>query len=163
VSLCLLAPVLSSARWEGACCVQEAVREFDCRRCGRRTCVCRRCDRGQAYCGEDCAELSRQVYSRAARARYQNTRRGAHLHADRQRQRQYRARGGPWRRTKAKIVTDLGSVAARDVGTVVAHAMSAHSERTDEVSALRGTCKLPGESSLAALTGTDQRYRGTGS
>jgi hypothetical protein len=32
-----------------------------------------------------------------------------------------------------------------------------------EVSALRGTCKLPGESSLPALTGTDQRYRRTGS
>ncbi|GAC1304460.1 MAG: hypothetical protein NVSMB10_07470 [Steroidobacteraceae bacterium] len=32
-----------------------------------------------------------------------------------------------------------------------------------EISALRGTCKLPGESSLAALTWTDQRYRRTGS
>jgi hypothetical protein len=31
-----------------------------------------------------------------------------------------------------------------------------------EVSALRGTSKLPSESSLAALTGTEQRYRRTG-
>jgi hypothetical protein len=120
--------VLSSARWEGAWAVQDAVREFDCRRCGRRTCVCRPCDRGQEYCGENCAELSRQGYLRVARARYQKTRRGAHLHAARQRR--YRARCAASAGARAKIVTDLGSAAACLVGTVVTHEQAA--ERTDD-------------------------------
>ena len=110
-------PEASSPLGQAALALQEAVREFDCRRCGKRVCVCRPCDRGQEYCGENCAELSRQAYLRVARARYQRTRRGAHLHADRQRR--YRARGGLRRRTK-KMVTDHGSVVARSVGTVVA-------------------------------------------
>ena len=108
--------------------MQEAVREFDCRRCGRRTCVCRPCERGQEYCGEDCAELSRQAYLRVARARYQKTRRGAHLHADRQRR--YRSRRASPPGTTAKIVTDHGSAAALLIGTVVVHEKAAHPERT---------------------------------
>ena len=104
--------------------MREAVREFDCRRCGRRTCVCRPCDRGQEYCGEDCAELSRQAYLRVARARYQKTRRGAHLHAARQRR--YRSR----RRNK-KMVTDHSSAAALAAGTVVADEITAAPARPD--------------------------------
>ena len=106
------------AAFVAAWAVQEAVREFDCRRCGKRVCVCRRCDRGQVYCASDCASQSRTMSLRAARERYQKSRRGAHLHADRQRR--YRARRALRRRTSTKIVTDQGSAAARVVGTVPA-------------------------------------------
>jgi hypothetical protein len=142
--------------------VQEAVREFDCRRCGKRVCVCRRCDRGQVYCAADCASQSRRACLRAARERYQKSRRGAHLHADRQRR--YRARRALRRRTIGKMVTDQGSVAARVMGTVVCSGIAANPERTDDPA-----CAPPGTVSRrcdfcgATVPDPDPRLSGGGS
>ena len=59
---------------------------------------CRRCDRGQIYCGPDCALEVRRSNQREARRRYQETDRGRRMHAGRSRK--YRARG--------RRVTDQG-------------------------------------------------------
>ena len=114
----------------------DGVREFDCRRCSRSVRVCRPCDRGQVYCAAGCARSSRHGCLRAARRRYQQSRRGAHLHAARQRR--YRARCALRRRTNAKIVTDHTSAAARTVGTVVVGEMTAVRERDDDPNCASG-------------------------
>ncbi len=44
-------------------------RLFLCARCYRQTLVCSRCDRGQIYCGHECALEARRRNQRAARAR----------------------------------------------------------------------------------------------
>jgi hypothetical protein len=60
-------------------------------RCRRQVVICRRYDRGQVYCGPDCALEVRSRNQREARRRYQATGRGRRLHIDRSRE--YRARG----------------------------------------------------------------------
>ena len=49
-------------------------RLFQCQRCHAQVVICQRCDRGQRYCGGDCAELSRQASRRRSVRRYQLTR-----------------------------------------------------------------------------------------
>jgi len=73
-------------------------RSFLCSRCRRQVVICRRCDRGQVYCGPDCALEVRRRNQREARRRYQATERGRRMHVDRSRE--YRARG--------RRVTDQG-------------------------------------------------------
>jgi hypothetical protein len=73
-------------------------RLFLCSRCRQQVLICRRCDRGQIYCGQDCALEVRRSRQREARRRYQASERGRQMHADRSRQ--YRARG--------RRVTDQG-------------------------------------------------------
>ncbi len=72
------------------CVADSSCRLFLCVRCRCQTLVCRRCDRGQVYCGRDCALEARRCNQRGARARYQATVRGREMHA--QRSRRYRAR-----------------------------------------------------------------------
>lgn len=73
-------------------------RMFICERCRQQSFVCSGCDRGQWYCGRECALQARRRNQREARRRYQSTDRGRRMHAERSRQ--YRAR--------ARCVTDQG-------------------------------------------------------
>ena len=82
---------------EDTCC-----RSFPCARCYRQTLVCSQCDRGQVYCGRECALEARRSNQRAARARYQASSRGREMHAERSRR--YRAR--------QRRVTDHGSISS---------------------------------------------------
>ena len=75
-------------------------RLFLCRRCRSQAIVCSCCDRGQAYCGVECARQVRRQAQRAAAERYAESLRGRRCHADRSRR--YRAR--------QEIVTHQGSL-----------------------------------------------------
>lgn len=81
---------------------QEA-RLFNCQRCHEQIIICRHCDRGNIYCGSQCAEASRRESCRAADVRYEKTQKGKLNRAERQRR--YRQR----QREKKEIVTDQGS------------------------------------------------------
>jgi hypothetical protein len=74
-------------------------RLFNCARCHRQVVICRQCDRGQRYCGRDCARAARRASGRTAGARYQSRRRGRLNHAERQRR----------YRTRRRKVTHQGS------------------------------------------------------
>lgn len=74
-------------------------RLFLCLSCRAQVVICRRCDRGQSYCGANCALEARRCKQREARRRYQTSDRGRQMHV--QRSRRYRARNGG--------VTDQGS------------------------------------------------------
>ena len=58
-------------------------RLFVCAWCGCEVVVCSGCDRGQIYCGVDCAGQARRQTLRAAGRRCQQTRRGRRMHAAR--------------------------------------------------------------------------------
>jgi hypothetical protein len=60
-----------------------AARLFVCMRCGCEVVVCSCCDRGQIYCGVDCAGQARRQTLRGAGRRCQQTRRGRRMHAAR--------------------------------------------------------------------------------
>ena len=75
-------------------------RLFLCLRCREQVVICSRCDRGQVYCGRECASEVRRSRQRQARRRYQASERGRQMHADRSRR--YRARGSR--------VTDQGPI-----------------------------------------------------
>jgi hypothetical protein len=79
--------------------MSETGRMYLCARCCAQVVLCSRCDRGQIYCGRDCAEQARGTAQRAAGRRYQASRPGRFAHAARARQ--YRMR--------CKIVTHQGS------------------------------------------------------
>ena len=91
--------------------LQEKLYSFDCKaslytrfflciRCRQQVVICSRCDRGQVYCGRECASEVRRSRQREARRRYQASERGRQMHADRSRR--YRARG--------RRVTDQGPI-----------------------------------------------------
>jgi hypothetical protein len=82
------------------CAENASCRFFLCSCYRRQVLLCSQCDRGQLYCGRDCALEVRRRNQRAARARYQATIRGRELHAERSRR--YRAR--------QRCVTDQGSI-----------------------------------------------------
>lgn len=65
-------------------------RLFLCLRCRVQVLVCSYCDRGQVYCGADCAREARRRSQHEAGRRYQASRRGRVNHAARARR--YRAR-----------------------------------------------------------------------
>jgi len=65
--------------------LEDDYRLFNCQRCQHQARICRRCDHGNVYCSDSCSRLGRRECVRSAGARYQRTRRGACLHADRQR------------------------------------------------------------------------------
>lgn len=90
---------------------QDSARAFACARCGVAVLVCRRCDRGQSYCGRECACLARRASLREAGRRYQGSRAGRFAHA--RRARRYRQR-----RRQQEIVTHHGSRALGEVVTV---------------------------------------------
>ena len=89
------------------CASSFSCRLFLCGRCRRQVVICRRCDRGQVYCGPDCALEVRRRNQREARRRYQATDRGRRMHTDRSRE--YRARG--------RGVTDQGPIPSRQPET----------------------------------------------
>ena len=83
--------------------MENSARLFYCAGCHRQVIVCRQCDRGQCYCGRECAQSARTASLRAANHRYQKTYRGRLHHA--QRQQRYRLR----QREQAEKVTYQGS------------------------------------------------------
>jgi hypothetical protein len=100
-------------------CTSDCASSFSCRLflcgcCRRQVVVCQRCDRGQVYCGPDCALKVRRRNQREARRRYQATDRGRRMHTSRSRE--YRARG--------RGVTDQGPTPSRqpETGRAVAKA-----------------------------------------
>lgn len=78
---------------------QPPPRFFLCARCRCTVLICSHCDRGQRYCSADCSGQARTCAQRAAGRRYQDSRRGRHAHAQRQRR---------WKAC-AKKVTHQGS------------------------------------------------------
>ena len=78
-------------------------RLFLCARCQAQVLVCSQCDRGQRYCANGCANITRRSRQREAGERYQQSRIGRHKHAARMHQ---------WRKrvaALAKIVTHHSS------------------------------------------------------
>ncbi len=78
---------------------EESYRPYSCRGCGVLVSICGPCDYGNIYCPGGCAAIYRRASNRRAGARYQRTRRGAHLHAARQR---------AWRARERANVTQQG-------------------------------------------------------
>jgi len=70
--------------------MQNTARLFNCARCRAQVLICSGCDRGNIYCGRTCSQQARRESLRAAGRRYQRSRRGRLLHAERQRR--YRSR-----------------------------------------------------------------------
>ncbi len=70
--------------------VRPDCRRFVCDQCAQVVYICSWCDRGQRYCSDECRRRARRQNQREANQRYQRTRRGRLLHA--QRQAAYRAR-----------------------------------------------------------------------
>ena len=81
----------------------DDARVFVCARCRLRVRICSRCDRGQRYCDARCSGIARRDAVREASRRFQQSRRGKLLHAERQER--YRRK----RREGEKKVTQQGS------------------------------------------------------
>lgn len=101
-------------RRAGCCDVVISARFFLCAACRDQVLICSDCDRGNIYCAV-CAPQARQRSMRMAGRRYQATRRGRMMHADRERR--YRARknnvthqGSPSDRTDDLVVEDPAAV-----------------------------------------------------
>lgn len=93
-------------------------RLYICAICRLQVLICSPCDRGNIYCSGKCAAIARVNSIHSANQRYQNTRRGKMLHADRQHR--YRQRNCTLLATLEKIVTDHGSkVAASSISLPV--------------------------------------------
>ena len=80
--------------------MQSSARLFNCARCRRQVVICSHCDRGNLYCGGRCSQRVRRQSVRAAGGRYQSSRRGRWVHAERQRR---------YRRRRRQKVTHQGS------------------------------------------------------
>lgn len=94
------------------------VRLYICALCRQQVFICSPCDHGNIYCGDQCAAIARKNSLHSANQRYQNTRRGKMLHADRQHR--YRQRNCTLLTTLEKIVTDHGSqIAASSISLPV--------------------------------------------
>lgn len=72
---------------------RESHRSFICKRCRRLASICRSCDRGQRYCGPDCAKSARLQAQREANRRYQASQNGREAHRARQARYRERQRG----------------------------------------------------------------------
>ena len=90
-------------------------RLFVCPRCREQAIVCRCCDRGQIYCGAECARQAREEAQHAAAKRYAESPRGKRRQADRSRR--YRGR-------QREIVTHQGSPASPAGDLLPADAMA---------------------------------------
>jgi len=115
-------PAESGVRLRRACADGQTApgsgRLFVCAWCGCEVAVCSCCDRGQIYCGVDCAGQARRQTLREAGRRSQQTRRGRRMHAARMAR--YRAKlalsagvavGMPDEGRPREIVTHHGSPA----------------------------------------------------
>ena len=65
-------------------------RLFLCARCRVQVLICSACDHGQVYCAGGCSQLTRRASVREAGQRYQRSRKGRFVHAERSRR--YRER-----------------------------------------------------------------------
>jgi len=63
--------------------MENTARLFNCARCHIQVIICSQCDRGNIYCSL-CSSQARTDSLRRASLRYQNTLRGKHNHAERQ-------------------------------------------------------------------------------
>ena len=90
---------------------RETYRLYTCANCGQQVQICRHCDRGNIYCAGTCAAMRRRASLRRAGARYQQSYRGACLHA---------ARHRAWRARQQHKVTHQGSLAVVPARTVLA-------------------------------------------
>jgi hypothetical protein len=63
---------------------ESSHRLFLCEGCRAQTWICTRCDRGNRYCGEECAGKARRTKLRVAGVLYQASPRGARKNAERQ-------------------------------------------------------------------------------
>ena len=81
----------------------DDARVFVCARCRLRVRICSRCDRGHRYCSARCSDIARRDAVREASRRFQQSRRGKLLHAERQRKYRIKCREGE------KKVTQQGS------------------------------------------------------
>ena len=61
-----------------------SARLFNCARCHRQVTICRYCDRGNIYCGGDCANEACKESLRRSSVSYQSSRRGRAANARRQ-------------------------------------------------------------------------------
>ena len=85
-------------------------RLFYCALCDTQVIICSKCDRGNIYCGDECARLARLESSRAAGKRYQESYKGRLNHAARQQQyRQRQQKKMAEKNIKIKKVTHQGS------------------------------------------------------
>jgi hypothetical protein len=96
-------------------------RLFLCGRCRSQVIVCSCCDRGQIYCGGECARQARRQAQRAAAKRYAASANGRHSHADRARR----------YRTRQEIVTHQGSLRPLAGGVVAVGAMAISRDTAD--------------------------------
>lgn len=83
--------------------MKKTARYYHCVRCHCQVIICRDCDRGNIYCGPQCAQPARLESRRRASKKYQRTREGRMANA--QRQQRYRQR-------KQQKVTYQGSLAS---------------------------------------------------
>lgn len=83
--------------------MEASARLFNCARCSRQVIICSCCDRNNIYCCPECSQLARKKSLREAGKRYQNSLKGRHRHANRQKR--YRQRLAK----KVKIVTHHSS------------------------------------------------------
>lgn len=126
----------------------ETYRLYNCACCAQQVQICRRCDRGNIYCAGGCAAERRRASLRRAGARYQQSYRGACLHA---------ARHARWRARQAEQVTHQGSpalVAARTLLAIVIALTTHHAA----IQPSRGHCHfcqavLPAFARLGPLRG----------
>lgn len=82
-------------------------RQFCCALCHQLVQICSYCDHGNMYCSSECTAIARRNSVRQANQRYQNTRRGKTLHA--QRQRRYIQQQNDRLNGQNEKVTDQGS------------------------------------------------------
>ena len=90
----------------------QPARLFVCGRCRAQVLVCSHCDRGQRYCADGCAQVTRNSLQRDAARRYQASRAGRFKHAARMRR---------WRERRAALqqsVTHQGSAPGVPDGVV---------------------------------------------
>jgi hypothetical protein len=93
-----------------------------CARCRLLVQICPRCDRGNIYCGAQCATIRRRESIERARERYERTPRARRLHAARQQR--YRER----KRAALQEVTDQGPPPVATSATLAADADEAPAE-----------------------------------
>jgi len=112
----------------------ESYRLYSCRCCGVSVSLCGRCDRGNIYCGGECAVKCRRESCRRAGARYQRTRRGAQCHAARQQ---------AWHERRKQKLTHQGCASTGPVFTMAITVDVTATESSDAPSAPDITSALP--------------------
>ena len=81
-----------STPFSPAAAMTATARLFLCALCHCQVVLCRRCDHGNIYCSPGCGAEARRRSLRRAGRRYQDSRRGRHKHAERQRRYRERCR-----------------------------------------------------------------------